>query len=99
VTVAHTVPHPLGQLPGQKYVSFALQAGGVHIGANVSDGRVTKVGDSVIGAGGAGTNRVHAISARSTGIADNRFILKTFLQIGTLVARCNREKQSSFHLK
>jgi hypothetical protein len=29
--VAHTVPHPFGQLPGQKYVSLALQAGGVHI--------------------------------------------------------------------
>ena len=76
--MAHTVPHPLGQLPGQKYVSLALQAGGVHIGANVSVGGIGS-GERVGGTGDVGTNKVHARSARSTGMADNRFIMFSLL--------------------
>jgi hypothetical protein len=84
VRVAHTVPHPPGQLPGQKYVSSARQAGGVHTGANISVGGRGN-GDSVSVTGGVGTNNLHASSMSRTGIADNRFIAFAFLWIGTLM--------------
>jgi hypothetical protein len=78
---------------------LALQAGGVHIGANVSEGRVTRVGDSVTGTIGVGTNRVHARRMRSIGIAVNRFIVFAFLQIGTLVALWERNLSNHFILR
>jgi 3-keto-L-gulonate-6-phosphate decarboxylase len=36
-------------------------------------------GDSVSIAGGVGTNKLHAMSARSIGIAINRFIVLSFI--------------------
>jgi hypothetical protein len=46
------------------------------MGANVFVGTMVNVGVSVTG--GAGVNRVHANSAKTTGIADNRFIILPF---------------------
>ena len=46
------------------------------MGAKVSVGTMITVGVSVTG--GLGVNRVHANSAKSTGIADNRFISLPF---------------------
>ena len=78
VTVAQTVPHPPGQSPGQTYVSFALQAGGVQTAINVSVGEMGS-GDKVAVAEGAGVNNLQASSARSIGITVNRFIALPFI--------------------
>jgi hypothetical protein len=80
VTVAQTVPHPPGQSPGQEYVSFARQAGGVQTAMNVSVGEIGS-GTRVSVAGGAGdigTNKLHAMIARSAGMRVNRFIFLPF---------------------
>jgi hypothetical protein len=79
VTVAHTVPHPPGQLPGQEYVSSTVQAGGVHIkrGASVG-GRAVGEGVSV-SAGVCVTGALHAVSATSRRRIKYRLILISFL--------------------